>query len=464
MKKILSVIALCVMSLMVMFSVNSYAESSYSFSLEFDANLITEESIRTDIIDFVYGDATTYDDQGERVDRTATTEGEIRARDYLLDKLKEIFGLAADEEINATNYVKTQEINFQTSALSGDSQTFNVVGFKKAAIDTTDYIVIGAHYDNFYAYASGISSTDMAKSHGIYDNASGVAAVLNIAKLLQNKALNFDVFYVFFGAEELGQYGSQGFYEGFVQRYEGDMKLMINLDSIGCGDNLYMYADEIETVHENYFAQASTFLKKNGGEGYSYFETLKTAPANKKVDYFVSVGNIDYSHMGLNSDNNSFIDKGNNVITFFSGAWGGINTGICESSKYENLMHTANDNITEIDKLYGDVFYARIKQVIYTCATVVAQDDFINTMNESSKTSGSYLFFTKSLYINVILAVVLLLAYIGFRAYIKKFKVVQTGGSLDKLKKAVLENNIDAIYQKPEEDVTEIVIEDDENK
>ena len=85
-------------------------------------------------------------------------------------------------------------------------------------------------------------------------------------------------------------------------------------------------------------------------------------------------------------------------------------------------------------------------------------------MNESSKTSGSYLFFTKSLYINVILAVVLLLAYIGFRAYIKKFKVVQTGGSLDKLKKAVLENNIDAIYQKPEEDVTEIVIEDDENK
>jgi dihydrolipoamide dehydrogenase len=30
--------------------------------------------------------------------------------------------------------------------------------------------------------------------------------------------------------------------------------------------------------------------------------------------------------------------------------------------------------------------------------------------------------------------------------------------------KAVLENNIDAIYQKPEEDVTEIVIEDDENK
>lgn len=462
MKKFLTIIALCLLALVICVPTSSYAAIDYQFSQEFDITAITEENIRQDIIDFVYGEgATTFDDNGERVDRTAATDGELKARDYLLSELREIFGLAADEDLSATNYVQTQEINFQTSAFAAPVTTYNVIGYKKAVIDTTDYIVIGAHYDNFYGYADGMTSADAVKSHGIYDNASGVVGVLNIAKLLQTKDLNVDVYYAFFGAEELGKYGSRGFYDGFVKKYEGDMKLMINLDSIGNGDNLYMYADEIKTVHEDYFAEASKFLKKNGGAGYAFFEEIKTSPKNKKVDYFISSGEIDYSHMGLNSDNSSFMGEGNNVITFFSGDWGGNNIGMYESSKNENLMHTKNDNLVQVDKLYGDVFYARIKQVVYTCATVVSQDDFIKTMDESSKTSGSYIFFTNSMYINIILAALIIIAYVIFRTYIKKYKLVQKDGSWDKLKKAVLENDIDAIYQKPEEDVTEIVIEDD---
>ncbi len=440
----------------------SYADSKYNFSTMFSGNEISAASVEADLCEFVYGDATTYDDTGIRTDRTSGTLGEEKARDYLVSELKEIFGIAQDTDFNDTNYVKTQTINYRTGLLSGDYVTYNVVGCKVSQTESTDYVVIGAHYDNFYGYSDGMFSQEVTKSHGIYDNASGVTALLNIAKLLQDKTLPFDVFYVFFGAEEIGRYGSLGFYDGFVKEYKGEMKLMINLDSIGNGDNLYMYSAEVETVHQDYFEQLS---KVCNDTFFGFGEEIKTAPKNKKVDYMVSSGEISYNHMGLNSDNSSFMHKGNNVIAFFSGAWDAKGTGIFESSVNDNLMHSSNDNITKIKELYGDVFFERIRQVAYLCATALVQDDFVSIMDESSKTSGNYIFFTNSLYINIILFAVLL---VGFFLYIKfinsKFKDKEPDGRFDRLKKAVMENNIDEIYVRPEENVTEIIIEDDKTE
>lgn len=444
----------------IVFGINlmpSYADSQYTFSTKFSGNEITVESVEKDLCDFVYGDSFGTDAPGERADRTASTAGEQKARDYLVSELKEIFGIPQENDINDTNYVRTQTINYQTSIMSNGNTTYNVIGLKSANINTTDYVVIGAHYDNFYGYSDGIWSQEVSQSHGIYDNASGVTALLNIAKLLQNKDLPFDVFYVFFGAEEVGRYGSRGFYEGFVKEYQGDMKLMINLDSIGNGDNLYMYSAEVKTVHEGYFKELSQVCNDTF---FGFGEEIKTAPKNKKVDYMISSGEIAYNHMGLNSDNSSFMHKGNNVISFFSGAWDTKGTGIFESSVNDNLMHTKNDNIAKIKELYGDVFFERIRQVSYLCATALVQEDFVSVMDASSKTSSDYLFFTNSFYANIILFAVLLVGFFVYIKLISKFKGKEPDGRFEKLKKAIMENNIEEIYSRPEKDVTEIVIEE----
>ncbi len=459
MRKFFMTFALILMLFVSGISFPAYADSYTINSTIFDGSEITTTSIEADLCDFVYGEGA-FDDSGERVDRTAGTEGELKAGDYLIAKLKDIFGISQTESENEKGLVTTQTIVYQTSLMGGDEETRNIIGYKKSSNTKGDYVVIGAHYDNYYGFSDSLYSEEGTKSHGIYDNASGVTALLNIAKLLQNKDLPYDVYYVFFGAEEIGRFGSLGFYEGFVQKYKGDMKLMINLDSIGNGDKLYMYADEVKTKHQDYFdsiANSKTGIKANAA--FAAFEKINTPPANKKVDYLMSSGKIDYNHMGLNSDNSSFIDKGNNVITFFSGAWEGAFTGVNESSKNENLMHTSGDNITEVKKLYGDKFFSRIRQISYLCATALMQEDFIAVMNESSKTSGNYIFFTNSMYANIIIAAILTIAYVVFVLVIKKYKGTEPDGRLQKLKKAVMENNIDAI-SRPEEDVTEIIIED----
>lgn len=468
MKKFLIVMLAIVTLGLTMFSPVSYADS-YNFNLVYSGDEITETSIETDIINFVYGEgATDFDDTGIRVDRTAGTDGEYRARDYLIETLKSVYGIAEGQSATTDQRygVVTQEINYQTSLMSSTKQSYNVVAIQESNIDTSDYIVIGAHYDNYYGYVTSLYGDAESKSHGIYDNASGVVALLNVIKFLKDKDLPYDIYYVFFGAEECGNYGSEGFYQGFVKKYSGKMKLMINLDSIGNGDNLYMYADEIKTLHESYFGELSQFINASN----SNFETIKTAPKNKKVNYLASNGNISYSHMGLSSDNSMFMDKGNNVISFFSGAWDDANSmGNIESSQNDNLMHTSKDNLADIKETYGDVFFGRIKQVVYLVSNALVQDDFGDMLDESSKTSGKYMFFTNSFYANLIFAGILVVALIVFCLYIKKFKKTANGDRLEKLKQAVMQNNIEEIDNSLDKKFVdkiekEIIIKDEDKK
>ena len=450
MKKFLAIIVI-MFALLVSYAPVSYADYS-NLTVVFSKDIVTEEKIENEIIDFVYGeDATVFDNNGARVDRTAGSEGEYKAGDYLISKIKSIYGIADGSNATAQfgNYVlryTTQEIVFQQSLLSTTYTSYNVVAVQDN-VTTDDYIVIGAHYDNYYGFAVDLYSQTMSQSHGIYDNASGVSALINLIDIMKDQDLSYDVYYVFFGAEEAGKYGSQAFYQGFVKKYSGDMKLMINLDSIGNGDSLYMYADEVVTPHQKYFEELSRKINETYGIG----EFIKTSPLNKKIDYLTQSGDLSYTHMGLNSDNAEFMGKGNNVITFFSGAWHDSNSvGMFESSVNDNMMHSSEDNLTAVKEKYGDVFFARIKQVVCLVANALVQEDFVSMLDESSKVSGSYVFFTNTLYANVILLACLVIVYVTFIMLMKKHKPTAKNESLEKLRKAVLENNIDIISDKNE--------------
>jgi len=68
---------------------------------------------------------------------------------------------------------------------------------------TTSVFVIGAHYDS-----TAESSARAQTAPGAVDNGSGAAGVLAIAQAVQGVSLEQTVHFVFFGAEELGIYGS----------------------------------------------------------------------------------------------------------------------------------------------------------------------------------------------------------------------------------------------------------------
>lgn len=116
-------------------------------------------------------------------------------------------------------------------------KTWNIVGIIEGSdsVFKHEYIVLGAHYDHLGL--GGILSKSENKNSihfGADDNASGVAALLEIAeKLVVNKQLfKRSIIIVAFGAEEQGLLGSKYFVNNPPVPLK-QIKLMINMDMVG---------------------------------------------------------------------------------------------------------------------------------------------------------------------------------------------------------------------------------------
>jgi Zn-dependent M28 family amino/carboxypeptidase len=89
-------------------------------------------------------------------------------------------------------------------------------------------ILISAHYDS---RMQDINQTN-ARAPGADDNASGVAAVLELARILSEVNLKSNIQFVLFSGEEQGQWGSTA-YVNYLQTNNTKLDLVMNLDMIG---------------------------------------------------------------------------------------------------------------------------------------------------------------------------------------------------------------------------------------
>lgn len=113
----------------------------------------------------------------------------------------------------------------------------NVVAVKQGTLYPDKLFIICAHYDAI--------AVPYDQAIGADDNASGCSAVMEAARLLQNKDLPFSVMFAFFDEEEQGLLGSQDFAGDFdFGQYE--IRGVINLDMIAYDDNKD-YQAEIHT-------------------------------------------------------------------------------------------------------------------------------------------------------------------------------------------------------------------------
>lgn len=111
----------------------------------------------------------------------------------------------------------------------------NVIGFLDNNAKKT--IVIGAHYDHIGEGKQGSSLLENSVGmihNGADDNASGIAGLLEIARIYSKNELKepFNFLFIAFGAEELGLVGSRY----FVSHPTIDLKnihWMLNMDMIG---------------------------------------------------------------------------------------------------------------------------------------------------------------------------------------------------------------------------------------
>jgi aminopeptidase YwaD len=113
-------------------------------------------------------------------------------------------------------------------------QGHNVVGFIDNGAANT--IIIGAHYDHLgYGedHNSLYTGTSPMIHNGADDNASGTAALIELARLLkESKYKNNNYLFIAFSGEELGLYGSKYFTEHPTINL-ATANYMINMDMVG---------------------------------------------------------------------------------------------------------------------------------------------------------------------------------------------------------------------------------------
>ncbi len=151
--------------------------------------------------------------------RVAGRSGEQLAGDRLLQWFTDL-GYAPD----------TQDFTFRDGGTSRRSR--NIVAVKPGA--SAQQIVIGAHYDSVSA------------GRGAFDNASGVALMMQLADALRDEATPYTLVFVAFGAEEKGLRGSAHYVKEMSDQAKTDTALMINFDSVATGDRLYCYSSKDE--------------------------------------------------------------------------------------------------------------------------------------------------------------------------------------------------------------------------
>ncbi|MCA1759337.1 MAG: M20/M25/M40 family metallo-hydrolase, partial [Bacteroidales bacterium] len=104
-----------------------------------------------------------------------------------------------------------------------------------------EYVIVGAHYDHLGMGGPGSGSRavdTVAVHYGADDNASGVAAVIELAeKLAGEKKNRRSIIFAVFGAEEMGLIGSKAFTANPPVATE-NMVAMFNFDMVGRLDSV----------------------------------------------------------------------------------------------------------------------------------------------------------------------------------------------------------------------------------
>ena len=124
----------------------------------------------------------------------------------------------------------------------------NVLAIQWGTKTPNEYVICGAHYDS---WNSDGADPDTIRSPGADDNASGVAGILETARLLSNYTFDRSIIYANWSAEEIGLVGSAAYAKECAEQ---DMAIVgyFNLDMTG-----YLEEGESVRVHLVYVNQDS---------------------------------------------------------------------------------------------------------------------------------------------------------------------------------------------------------------
>lgn len=210
--------------------------------------------------------------------------------------------------IEAQNWIKEQfenlglPVELQDFTMPGGPASDNVIATFEGTKYPDEYIVMGCHYDS-YSYAGLAPGAD--------DNATGVAGVLEIARILTQYEFDRTIIFCTFSGEEYGLYGSEAYADRCAQQGM-NIHGYLNMDMTG-------YLEPGSYIHTDLIRPASA-----SELGDFYTQVCATYLPGFPVEPGTLVGG--------DSDHTSFNNAGYMGIFPFE-----------DGSDYSPYIHTSND-------------------------------------------------------------------------------------------------------------------------
>ncbi|MDR4511925.1 MAG: M28 family metallopeptidase [Nitrososphaeraceae archaeon] len=152
--------------------------------------------------------------------------------------------------------------------------------------DSRKILLICAHYDTIL---KNDFEDIVSRAPGADDNASGVAAILEIARILFPLQTKYDIQFVFFSGEEQGLWGSKH-YANYLKINDVDIHLLINLDM--CGETGYLSTNNTTNIDVD---NGQTGVESSNNEASQLFGLTMEQMAKIYTDLDVEFDPIDAS-------------------------------------------------------------------------------------------------------------------------------------------------------------------------
>ena len=195
---------------------------------------------------------------------------------------------------------------------------YNVIATLEGSTNPDSVCILGAHYDNNLKSGSGDPFTSV---NGANDNASGVAAALEIARVMKknNYSPRNTIKFIAFGAEELGLLGS----------YDLSGKSKLNTEKIKIMLNNDMIAYEPTSDKSNWFVDIMD---------YDNSHNLRYRAQDLTIKYTV-LNHVNVNTYNKQSDSYPYSVNGFMALFFFANA-------------SDPNIHTLNDNLANCNFEY----------------------------------------------------------------------------------------------------------------
>jgi bacterial leucyl aminopeptidase len=224
------------------------------------------------------------------------------ARNYISNQFSEIAISSAGRFVSQIQY-------FDMSYNGIPTQQQNIVGVINGTLPGGGFIVIGAHYDSINTTPTDASGF----APGANDNGSGVAALIEIARVMSQRQYRSSIIFVAFSAEEVDRRGSIAFVN-WAKQNGVTIVGMINMDGIGNSVNAKTGA--IDPSLRIFSCEQEQFCRDGGlsrqmARSVEFLGYAHEAPLEMRVE---RQGDRD----GRYGDHYSFVEAGYPSIRFIS--------------------------------------------------------------------------------------------------------------------------------------------------